>query len=275
MLLGIELLPANAGDPAPDAWRALDALGPDWLALAEPPGADNAEAVAMLQRATRTPLLPHLTTRNRTPHDVAERVGAWRGAGVAQLLALRGDATGTCDLSRDQRLRSARELVQLLLALDPELEVWCAGYPETHPEAASPEADLHALAAKVAAGAAGIICQFTFDADAFMRFRDRVTELGLDVPLIAGVLPVHDAAWLAGFAAHCGATLPKAVARALERWGDDAASLEAFGVEHACAMAATLVAAECDGLQFFTRNRAAQTVAIWDALRLPRATRGR
>ena len=273
MLLGIELQPVAADAAAPDDWLALAALRPDWLAVADPPGADNAHSVTQLRRATRTPLLPHLTTRNRTPHDVAERVGAWRGAGVAQLLALRGDATGTCDLSRDQRLRSARELVQLLVALDPELEVWCAGYPETHPEAASADADLHALRAKVAAGAAGIVCQFSFEPEPFLRFRDRVTEAGLDVPLIAGVLPVHDARWLGGFAGQCGATLPPAVAQACERWRDDDAALAAFGVEQACVLVEALRRAGCDGLQFFTRNRAAQTSAIWAALRLPQAAR--
>ena len=140
MLFGIEIVPmvedGGSGSDAlaaPDPRDELLRLEPDLVFVAEPAGIDNAAAVRNLRRRVPGAVVPHLTTRNRNRADVAERVGAWRGLGVERVLALRGDQSTTCDLARDQRLRSGRELAELLLALDPELEVWCAAYPETHP----------------------------------------------------------------------------------------------------------------------------------------------
>ena len=264
MLLALELMP-TADDVPPPAWDALLALAPDLLFVAEPPGLSNIAATARLARPARDRLVPHLTTRNLRREDVAERLGGWRGLGVTRVLALRGAQATSCDLARDQRLRSGRELIELLIALDPELEIWCAGYPEQHPEAASAEADLRALVAKVEAGASGIVCQFTVDAEPFLRFRDRVAAAGVDLPLLAGVMPLADAAWLVPFARDCGAALPAAVAAAFERDRADPAALEAFGIEHAAALVRRYRAEGVDGVEIFTRNAAVRTQAVLEA----------
>lgn len=273
MLFAVELVPvAEDGGSGPTAaasigHAALLALEPDLVFVAEPAGVDNAATVSALQRRVGAALVPHLTTRNRRSEDVAERVGAWRGLGVERVLALRGDQATTCDLSRDQRLRSGRELAELLLALDPELEVWCAAYPETHPEAASAEADLRALNAKVAIGVAAAVCQFTFEADAFLRFRDRVLADGINLPLLAGLLPIADGQTQLAFARACGAAIPASVAAACERHADDPAALEAWGIEHAVALAARYAREEVAGVQVFTWNRPAAARAIAAVLR--------
>jgi methylenetetrahydrofolate reductase (NADPH) len=273
MLFSIELTPlADDGGggpsaPASSGQAALLQLEPDLVFIAEPAGVDNAGAVSALQRRVGAALVPHLTTRNRRSEDVAERVGAWRGLGIERVLALRGDQATTCDLSRDQRLRSGRELAELLLALDPELEVWCAAYPETHPEAASAEADLRALSAKVAIGVAAAVCQFSFEADAFLRFRDRVLAAGIHIPLLAGILPIADGPAQLAFARACGASIPAAVAAACERHAADPAALEAWGVEHAVALAERYAREEADGVQVFSWNRPAAARAIAAVLR--------
>jgi methylenetetrahydrofolate reductase (NADPH) len=266
IIRAVELAPTEDGAPHAD-WPALLALGPDLAFISEPPGIDNDPAVQVL-RASGATLVPHLTTRNRRPHDVAERVGTWRGQGVNEVFALRGDAVTACDLSRDQRLRSGAELTRLLRGLDASLGVWVAGYPETHPEASSPEADLRALLAKVEAGATGIVAQFTFTADAHLAWRDRCHAAGIALPTLAGLLPIADAAWLVPFAEHCGASVPPQLARALERWRDDDASLAAFGLDYLTEMGRRLLAAEVDGVTLFTRNRAADAAALWNALGL-------
>lgn len=269
MLFAIELSPiadeGGSGSTAPASFEPFDALlalEPDLVFVAEPAGVDNAAAVSALQRRVGAALVPHLTTRNRRSEDVAERVGAWRGLGIERVLALRGDQATTCDLSRDQRLRSGRELAELLLALDPELEVWSAAYPETHPEAASAEADLRALSAKVAIGAAAAVCQFSLEADPFLRFRDRVLAAGINIPLLAGILPLHADPTLLPFARACGASIPARIAAACERHAADPAALEAWGVEQAVALAERYAREEVDGVQVFSWNRPAAARAI-------------
>ncbi len=227
---------------------------------------DDGAAVEQLCRRVGGALVPHLTTRNRRSEEVAERVGAWRGSGIERVLALRGDQSTACDMSRDQRLRSGRELAQLLLAIDPELEVWCAAYPETHPEAASPAADLRALAAKAATGVTAAVCQFTFEADAFLRFRDRARADGITLPLLAGILPVTADPGLLPFARACGASVPDAVVAAVARHATDAASLEAWGVEHAVALTERYAREDADGIEVFTGNRSAAARAIAAAI---------
>jgi methylenetetrahydrofolate reductase (NADPH) len=277
MLFAIELTPiaggGSSGSTAAASSRpaaeheALLRLEPDLVFVAEPPGVDNAAAVAMLQRRVGSALVPHLTTRNRDRADVAERVGGWRGAGIDRVLALRGDQTTACDLSRDQHLRSGRELAGLLLALDPELEVWCAAYPETHPEAASPEADLRALRQKAALGVAAAVCQFTFEPEPWLRFRDRVRAAGIALPLLAGILPVTADPALPGFARACGAAIPPAVQAALERHAADPAALERWGVEHAVALAERYAREGADGVEVFSWNHAAAATAIAAVIR--------
>lgn len=261
MILAFELVPPDAAAPAvAPGWDALLALAPDLVFVAEPPGLDNDAAIDGLRRRSGGALVPHLTTRNRRAEDVAARVGRWRGLGVERVMALRGDAITACDLSRDQRLRSGRELIELLVALDPELEVWCAAYPETHPEAASAEADLRTLRAKQDAGAAAAVCQFTFEAEPYLRFRDRARAAGFVLPLLAGVLP--PTLERLPFARRCGATVPRGVAEAAARYADDPPAFAAWGVEQALMLATRLRDEDADGLQVFTGNEVEAARAI-------------
>jgi methylenetetrahydrofolate reductase (NADPH) len=259
MIFGFELVPTAAGTPHL-AWDALLALEPDLVFVAEPPGLDNDAVIDGLRHRLGGALVPHLTTRNRRAEDVAERVGRWRGLGVERVMALRGDMVTACDLSRDQRLRSGRELVELLIALDPGLEVWCAAYPEVHPEAASADADLRTLQAKQVAGVAAAVCQFTLEADPFLRFRDRARAAGITVPLFAGVMPLT-AASLA-FARGCGATVPHGVEEAAARFGAEPAAFADWGVEQALLLATRLRDEDVDGVQLFTHNAVEAARAI-------------
>lgn len=265
MILGLELVPGASGIASSEPvratqWDELLALEPDLVFIAEPPGLDNDDAIDDLSRRTGGALVPHLTTRNRRAEDVAERVGRWRGLGVERVMALRGDAVTACDLSRDQRLRSGRELVELLVALDPELEVWCAAYPETHPEAASADADLRTLRAKQDAGAAAAVCQFTFEAEPFLRFRDRARAAGITLPLLAGVLP--PTLERLAFARRCGASVPRGIEEAAARLVDEPAEFAAWGVEQSLMLATRLRDEDVDGLQVFTGNAVEAARAI-------------
>jgi methylenetetrahydrofolate reductase (NADPH) len=265
VIRALELTPTADGTAHPD-WDALLALQPELIFVSEPPGLDNDAALRQLRGRTRVPLVPHLTTRNRTPHDVAARVGAWRGLGLDQLFALRGDAVTACDLARDTRLRSGAELTRLLLALDPELAVWVAAYPEGHPEAVSPDADLHALTAKVAAGATGLVTQACYDAEVLLRFRDRCYAAGLGVPLLAGLLPLDEPEWLLPFCRDAHIALPGPTRALLEHHADDAVALAEAGAEHLAALVARLAREDLDGWVLFSRNRATAGCALWRAL---------
>ena len=137
-----------------------------------------------------------------------------------------------------------------------------AAYPEMHPQARSPEADLQAYAAKVKAGADSAITQYFFNADAYERFVDDVRRMGLDVPVVPGIMPIMGSSQLMRFSDACGAEIPRWIRLRLQGFGDDTASIRAFGLDVVTSLCEQLRQRGVPSLHFYTMNQSATTLEI-------------
>ena len=150
----------------------------------------------------------------------------------------------------------------------PDSQIEVAAYPEYHPQARSPRHDLENFVRKVKAGADSAITQYFFNADAYFRFVDDVRALGVDVPIVPGIMPITNYAQLMRFSEMCGAEVPRWIAKRLESFGDDSEAIRAFGLDVVTALCERLLAGGVPGLHFYTLNAAGATKAIWQRLKL-------
>jgi len=141
-----------------------------------------------------------------------------------------------------------------------------ACYPEVHPQARSPEADLQAFASKVKAGADSAITQYFFNADAYFRFVDDARRLGIDTPIVPGVMPITSSTQLMRFSDACGAEIPRWIRLRLQGYGDDTASIKAFGLDAVAGLCERLCAGGAPALHFYTMNQATATLALLERL---------
>ena len=213
--------------------------------------------------------VPHISCIASTRASVRELLDMYRGAGIRHLVALRGDApSGVVGSSGE--FRYAADLVELVRAEYGDwFRIEVAAYPEFHPQARSPADDLLNFVRKVRAGADSAITQYFYNADAYFRFVDDVTRLGCSVPVVPGVMPITNFTQLARFSDNCGAEIPRWVRRRLESFGDDRASIRAFGADVVTALCERLLAHGAPGLHFYTMNMAAPTLEIWRRIGLP------
>lgn len=210
---------------------------------------------------------PHLSCIGASRETLAAILEQYRAQGIRRLVALRGDLpSGMGDIGEFQY---ASELVEFIRASTGDwFHVEVAAYPEYHPQARSPEADLRHFVHKVKAGADSAITQYFFNADAYFRFVDEVRRRGVDVPIVAGVMPITNYTQLTRFSAMCGAELPRWIARRLEAFGDDRDSIRAFGADVVTDMCRRLIDGGAPGLHFYTLNGATATQAICARLNL-------
>jgi methylenetetrahydrofolate reductase (NADPH) len=208
---------------------------------------------------------PHLSCVGATRDGIAELLDRWRASGVRRLVALRGDLpSGMVDAGD---FRYACDLVEFVRAHTGDwFRIEVAAYPETHPQAASPEADLDAFVTKVAAGADAAITQYFFNADAYFRFVDLVRSRGVTIPIVPGIMPITNYTQLARFSDACGAEIPRWIRLRLAAFGDDTASLKAFGADVVTAMCARLLEGGAPGIHFYTLNQPGPSSAIWRAI---------
>ena len=213
--------------------------------------------------------VPHISCIASTRASVRELLDTYRRAGIRHLVALRGDApSGVVGSSGE--FRYAADLVELVRAEYGDwFQIEVAAYPEFHPQARSPADDLMNFVRKVRAGADSAITQYFYNADAYFRFVDDVTRLGCSVPVVPGVMPITNFTQLARFSDNCGAEIPRWVRRRLESFGDDRASIRAFGADVVTALCERLLAHGAPGLHFYTMNMAAPTLEIWRRIGLP------
>jgi len=165
--------------------------------------------------------------------------------------------------------RYANELVEFIRAETGDwFHIEVAAYPEYHPQAKSPRHDLDNFVRKVRAGADSAITQYFYNADAYFRFVDEVRALGVDVPIVPGIMPITNYSQLMRFSEMCGAEVPRWVAKRLESFGDDRESIRAFGLDVVTGLCDRLLAAGVPGLHFYTLNAAGATKAVWERLKL-------
>jgi methylenetetrahydrofolate reductase (NADPH) len=207
----------------------------------------------------------HFSCIGATRARVCDQLAQLRTMGVKRLVALRGDLPSGYGIGGE--FQYASDLVEFIrqeCGSDFRIEVAC--YPEVHPQAKSPEADLHALAAKVRAGADSAITQYFYNADAYFRLVDEARRLGIDVPIVPGIMPITNSSQLLRFSDACGAEIPRWIRLRLQSFGDDAASIRAFGHDVVTDLCDRLIRGGAPGLHYYTMNQAAPTIAIARAL---------
>jgi len=208
---------------------------------------------------------PHLSCVGATRGHVAELLEHWKAKGVRRLVALRGDLpSGMVDAGE---FRYASDLVAFVREHTGDwFHIEVAAYPETHPQAASPEADLNAFITKVQAGANAAITQYFYNADAYFRFVDAAQSRGVSVPIVPGIMPITNYTQLARFSDACGAEIPRWIRLRLAAFADDTASLKAFGHEVVSDLCARLMAQGVPGLHFYTLNQPGPSLALWQGV---------
>ena len=204
---------------------------------------------------------PHLSCIGSTRENIREILLDYKAAGIRHIVALRGDLPS--GMAEAGEFRYANELVEFIRSETGDhfhLEV--AAYPEWHPQARNPHDDLAAFARKARAGANSAITQYFYNADAYFHFVDEVRALGVDIPIIPGIMPIASFSKLARFSDACGAELPRWMRRKFEGLGDDVDAIRAFGLDIVTELCQRLLAGGAPGLHFYSMNQSALTLEI-------------
>ena len=204
---------------------------------------------------------PHFSCIGTTREIVREQLAAFKAAGIRRMVALRGDLPSGHGTFGE--FRYASELVECIRQESGDhfhIEVGC--YPEVHPQAKSPQADVQAYVTKVKAGANSAITQYFFNSDAYFRFVDEAYKIGADIPVVPGIMPITSSSQLMRFSDACGAEIPRWIRLRLQSFGDDTASIKAFGLDVVSDLCEQLRNGGAPGLHFYTMNQSTAVTAI-------------
>jgi methylenetetrahydrofolate reductase (NADPH) len=210
---------------------------------------------------------PHLSCVGSTRENIAEILATYRAQNIRRVVALRGDLpSGTATAGE---FRYASELVAFIRETQgPDWQIEVAAYPEYHPQQRYAAKDLQHFAAKMRAGANSAITQFFFNPDAYFHFVDEARKLGVDAPIVPGIMPFHNYARIAQFAARDGIEIPRWVALKMEGYMDDVASIREFGLEVMTRVCERLIAGGAPSIHFYTLNQSALTLELCKRLSL-------
>ncbi|MFM1788083.1 MAG: hypothetical protein RLZZ166_550 [Pseudomonadota bacterium] len=210
---------------------------------------------------------PHVSCIGASTAEMTSLLSDYRDRGISRLVALRGDLPS--GYGQGGAFAHAEDLVRFIRqTFGQAFEIEVAAYPEIHPQAKTAQDDLRHFVSKVKAGANGAITQYFFNSDAYFRFVDEAYQQGVEIPITPGIMPITNYSQLARFSDACGADIPRWIRQRLAGFGDDVASIRAFGQEVITDLVDQLVTAGVPGLHFYTMNRAEPTLAIIDALGL-------
>lgn len=208
---------------------------------------------------------PHLSCVGGTRDSIRQILQTYKDHNIHRLVALRGDLPSGYGMGGE--FRYANELVEFIRAETGDwFQIEVAAYPEMHPQAKSPQDDLQNFVRKIQAGANAAITQYFYNADAYFQFVENAQKAGLNVPIVAGIMPITNSSQLMRFSEMCGAEIPRWVRLKLASYGDDSASIKAFGLDVVTQMCERLLAGGAPGLHFYSLNQAAATTAIWKRL---------
>jgi len=208
---------------------------------------------------------PHLSCIGSTQTGIRELLNGYVELGVKRIVALRGDMPS--GMRETGEFRYANELVEFIRAeTGNHFHIEVAAYPEFHPQAPNAQVDMENFARKVKAGANAAITQYFYNADAYYRFVDDCERLGVDIPIIPGIMPITNYSNLQRFSDMCGAEIPRWIAKRLDGYGDDKASLVAFGEEVVTEMCHKLLDNGAPGFHFYTMNQSGPTQKLWQNL---------
>ncbi len=208
---------------------------------------------------------PHLSCVGGSRESLRAILQQYKEHGIKRVVALRGDLPSGYGGAGE--FRYANELVEFIRQETGEhFHIEVAAYPEVHPQAKSPQDDLQNFVRKMKAGADAAITQYFYNADAYFQFVDHVRKQGIDAPIVPGIMPITNYSQLMRFSDMCGAEIPRWVRLKLASYGDDSASIKAFGQEVVVALCQRLLAGGAPGLHFYSMNQANATTAVWKAL---------
>ena len=204
---------------------------------------------------------PHLSCVGSSRDSIREILQEYADAGIRRIVALRGDLPS--DAGAAGEFRYANELVEFIRAeTGDRFHIEVAAYPEWHPQAKSPKDDLDAFKRKVDAGANSAITQYFYNLDAYLHFVDAVRKMGVDVPIVPGIMPIGSFSKLARFSDACGAEIPRWMRKTFESYGDDSEAIRAFGLDVVTHLCEKLLAEGAPGLHFYSMNMAGPTTEI-------------
>ena len=225
----------------------------------------TSETVQHLNKVHGLAVAPHLSCMGGSRAELATLLDDYRAAGYRRIVALRGDLPSGMATHGD--FRYAAELVAFIRQHSGDhFHIEVAAYPETHPQADNALKDLQHFKAKVDAGANGAITQYFFNADAYFRFVDDASKLGVSVPIVPGIMPIANYSQLRRFSEMCGAEIPRWIAKRMQAHGDDAESVRALGTEVVAQLCRRLLDGGAPGLHFYTLNRAKATQSVLQQL---------
>ncbi|HEY5247759.1 MAG TPA: methylenetetrahydrofolate reductase [NAD(P)H] [Dermatophilaceae bacterium] len=252
-----------------EAIRHLEPIRPAFVSVTYGAGGSTRErtvrVTGRIARETTLTPMAHLTCVGSSLAELRQVVGEYAGSGIRNVLALRGDppgGPGTPWTAHPDGLNHAEELVALIRSLG-SFTVGVAAFPDGHPESSGLDQDADVLVRKADAGAEFAVTQFVFDADSYVRLRDRVVARGRDLPIIPGLMPVTSFAQIRRMATLSGTPLPTAVVSRLEAVADNPVAIREVGVQIATELAQRLLAEGAPGLHFYTMNRSRATLQVY------------
>ncbi len=242
----------------------LYALSPEFCSVTYGAGGSTQEGTFGTVReilAEGVPAASHFSCIGATRESVRKELAQLKAMGVKRLVALRGDLPSGYGAGGE--FHYASDLVAFIRAeTGRDFHIEVAAYPEVHPQARSPESDLLAYVAKVRAGADAAITQYFYNTDAYFRFVDDAQRLGADIPVVPGIMPIASSTQLMRFSDACGAEIPRWIRLRLQAFGDDTASIKAFGLDVVTDLCDQLRSAGVPALHFYTMNQSAATLEI-------------
>ena len=271
--LSLEFFPPKTADGA-DNLRAvrqkLYTLKPEFCSVTFGAGGSTQEGTFNTVRdilAEGVAAASHFSCVGATKTTVRAQLAILKAMGVKRLVALRGDLPSGYGAGGE--FHYASDLVAFIRAeTGDDFFIEVAAYPEVHPQAKSPSSDLQAFAAKVRAGANSAITQYFYNSDAYFRFLEDVEAMGLDVPVIPGIMPIGSSTQLMRFSDACGAEIPRWIRLRLQSFGDDVASIKSFGLDVVTDLCEQLRAGGAPGLHFYTMNQSSATLTVCERLGL-------
>lgn len=225
----------------------------------------TSETVRHLKQHHGFEAAPHLSCVGGSREEIRELLKLYRAIGCTRIVALRGDLPSGMGHPGD--LRYAADLIAFIRAEHGDaFHIEVGAYPETHPQASDALADLRHFKAKVEAGADAAITQYFYNADAYFRFVDDVRRLGVEIPIIPGIMPISNFSQLRRFSEQCGAEIPRWIGRRMAAYGDDADSVKAFGADVVAQLCNRLLEGGAPGLHFYTLNLAKPATTVLQRL---------
>ena len=268
-IFSMEFFPARSPEAEESLNRALTRLAPlrprfcsVTFGAAGSTREKTFETVCDIQQNRNLEAAPHISCIASTRTNIREVLHAYKDNGIRHIVALRGDMPS--GMMSAGEFRYANELVAFIREeTGDHFHIEVAAYPEMHPQAPNLEADLKNFQRKVDAGANGAITQYFFNPEAYFRFIDDCEKLGIDIPIVPGIMPITNYAQISRFSDMCGADIPRWMRKRLEGFGDNRQAIRAFGLDVISDLCQRLLEQGAPGLHFYTLNQADAILGIW------------